>query len=88
MAGLGLAFTRNDGRFLQLGSIRDIRGLCPVDKLQLAGVDETWTLDGRRIPEGTVVARPDKPARPCPIDGRTVLFVEERDGTLIEVRRD
>jgi len=88
MAGIGLAFKRNDGRFLQLGSIRDIRGLCPIDKLLLAGVDAAWTLDGRRVSEGTVVARPDKPARPCPIDGRNILFVEERDGTLTEVRRD
>lgn len=88
MAGLGLAFASNDGRYLQIGSIRHIRGFCPVDELLAAGVDEAWTLDGRRVPEGTVVARPDKPVRPCPINGRSVLFVEERDGTLIEVRRD
>jgi hypothetical protein len=29
-----------------------------------------------------------KSPKACPVNGRTVLFVEERDGVLIAIKRD
>jgi hypothetical protein len=88
MAGLGLAFTKNDGRFLQKGEIRNIISSCSVEQLLQAGIDEVWSLDGRQISQGTVSFRPEKPPRSCPINGKAVLFVEEQYNTLQEVKRD
>jgi hypothetical protein len=90
MAGLGLAIGLNDGRFLQRGNIRKVLGSCTVQDLLSAGVDEVCTLDGRTIAEGmvTIANEKDKSPKACPINGRTVLFVEEKDGGFAAVKRD
>jgi hypothetical protein len=88
MAGLGLAATQNDGRFLQKGTIRSLTGPTPVYDLLGAGIDEIMTLDGRRITEGIVMLEEHKAAKPCPINGRAVLFVDDRSGELVAVKRD
>ncbi|MCK9277930.1 MAG: ABC transporter substrate-binding protein [Methanoculleus sp.] len=88
MAGLGLAATRNDGRFLQKGAIRSHTGPTPADVLLGAGVDEIMTLDGRRVTEGTIILKEGKAAKACPINGRVVLFVDEQDGKLVAVKRN
>jgi len=88
MAGLGLAFNLNDGRFLQRGTIRDIIGPATVRQLRAAGVDEVCTLDGRTITSGTVMNEETKSPKACPVNGRTVLFVDEKDGVLTVVKRD
>ncbi len=88
MAGLGLAATRNDGRFLQKGTIRSHTGPTSVDDLLGAGVDEIMTLDGRRVTRGIIMLEEGKAAKACPINGRAVLFVDERDGELIAVKRN
>jgi len=88
MAGLGLAFTKCDGRFLQKGDIRTILTSCTVEKLLQAGIDEVCSFDGRQFHEGTVFFRPEKPPRPCPINGKTVIFVKEDGDRLIEDKRD
>ena len=88
MAGLGLAATGSDGRYLQKGAIRDITGPCSVEQLLAAGIDMVSTLDGRTFTKGTVQAREGKPPRPCPVNGRTVLFVEMHGCILQEIQRD
>jgi len=88
MAGLGLAVERNDGRFIQRGKIRDVLGPCSVQQLLAAGIDEVCTLDGRTISSGIVMNGENKSPKACPVNGRTVLFVEDRDGILKAVKRD
>ncbi len=88
MAGLGLAVSLNDGRFLQRGKIREVIGPATVEQLLAAGVDEVCTLDGRVITSGMVMNEENKSPKACPINRRTVLFVEERDGVLAAVKRD
>jgi hypothetical protein len=88
MAGLGLAFSRNDGRYLQKGAIREILSSCTVEKLFGYGIDEVCSLDGRQFTTGTVYFRPDKPPRPCPVCGRSVVFVKEEGDKLMEDKRD
>lgn len=88
MAGLGLAATGTDGRFLQKGRIREILGPCTAADLFAAGVDAITTLDGRPVVSGRIMVEENKAVKPCPVSGRTVLFVEERDGTFYAVKRD
>ena len=88
MAGLGLAATYNDGRFLQKGAIRSHTGPTPASVLLSAGIDEIMTLDGRKVTEGIIILREGKAAKPCPVNGRAVLFVDEQDGELVGVKRD
>jgi hypothetical protein len=88
MAGLGLASTLNDGRFLQIGKIRDLLGLQPAEKLLKSGVEEIFTLDGRHITRGFIYNDPHKSVKPCPVNGKAVLFVEKNDGKLLAVKRD
>jgi len=88
MAGLGLAFAKNDGRYLQKGDIRKILGSCSVERLFTEGIDEVWSLNGKKFSSGTVVFRPEKPPRPSPVCGKTVIFVKEDADTLMEDKRD
>jgi hypothetical protein len=88
MAGLGLAATGNDGRFLQKGRIREILGPCRAQDLLMAGIDSITTLDGRIITEGMIVEKAHKSVKPSPVNSRSVLFVEERDGSYHAVKRD
>lgn len=88
MAGLGLAYAGNDGRYLQVGRIREITGPAEAGDLLAAGVDRIVTLDGRAVTSGRIMTEEGKSVKPCPVDGESVLFVEENDGSLIPVKRD
>jgi len=88
MAGLGLAVELNDGRFIQRGKIRDVFGPCSVQQLLAAGIDEVCTLDGRTIISGIVMNEENKSPKPCPVNGRVILFVEDRESVLTAVKRD
>lgn len=89
MAGLGLAFANNDGRFLQIGKIRDFTGTQTVENLLEAGIDTIFNIDGRVVTSGEVINEENKSVKPCPVNGKTVLFVEEgRDGLLKAVKRN
>ena len=88
MAGLGLAATNNDGRFVQTGKIREILGPCSVRTLRNAGIEAISTLDGQLIDSGYILVEEDKSVKPCPVNGRVILYVEERDGRYHAVKRD
>lgn len=88
MAGLGLAYMGSDGRFLQIGKIRKLKGPQPVEKLIAAGIDGIFTPDGRSVTDGVVFNEGDKPVKPCSVNGEVILFVNEKDGVLKAVTRD
>jgi hypothetical protein len=88
MAGLGLAATNNDGRFVQTGHIREILGPCSVRTLHNAGIDAICTIDGRCVDSGDIMVEENKSVKPCPVHGRVILFVEERGGMYYAVKRD
>jgi len=88
MAGIGLASTGYDGRFLQIGGVRKITGPAEVDALLGAGIDAVCTLDGRPVDGGTIWCKEGKSVKPCPVGGRAVLYVEEKEGNLWAVKRD
>jgi hypothetical protein len=88
LAGIGLASTGNDGRYLLYGTVRDLVEPCPVADLLAAGVDAVYTLDGRRVDEGTIEIQGRKGPLACPMAGRAVLFVEEVGGRYLPIKRN
>jgi tRNA(Ile2) C34 agmatinyltransferase TiaS len=86
LAAVGLAATGNDGRFIWVGGIRDLRGEQPVEIILAAGVAAVQTLGGDAVRSG-LVETGDK-LRPSLIGGRAVLLVEPVDGRWRAVRRD
>lgn len=88
MAGLGLALTGNDGRYLFLGRIRMLTGPQTVHALLAAGISGIFSLDGRQVTEGTIMIQDGKSAKPCPVNGNAILFVKEHNGAFHAVKRD
>ena len=86
VAGIGLAVSGSDGRYLQIGSIRDHRGDLRVENLLTIGIDQVITTEGKILTEG-LISIPKFP-QPLRIMGKPILMVEERDGGLHLVRRD
>jgi tRNA(Ile2) C34 agmatinyltransferase TiaS len=73
LAAVGLAALGVDGRYVQVGSIRDLEGLHPLADVLAAGISSVKTLDGESITEGMILADKLRPARR---GGEPVLFVE------------
>jgi hypothetical protein len=86
LAGIGLVKTGTDGRFLQKGSIRDVTCTCTCEQIYRAGVDEVISLEGKILTDITVEV--EKNLKPCLIDGRAILLVEEREGLFHALKRD
>ncbi len=87
MAGLGLAKSRYDGRFL-MRSHSEIIGHNTVSELLNAGIDGVYTLEGHEITDGTIYSRNERLVKPCPVGDKVILYVEEKDGILKAVNRD
>jgi tRNA(Ile2) C34 agmatinyltransferase TiaS len=85
MAGIGLAHTKNDGRFLLVKNNK-LKGSNTVETILDSGVDAVYTIDGCLITEGLIV-NDSKLTKPCPINGEVILFVEEENGLLKAVNR-
>lgn len=85
LAAVGLAASGNDGRYVQIGSIRDLEGMQPVSAVLLAGVNSVQTLAGKRLTEGQVLADKLRPARR---DGGPILFVERQDDYWLPLKLD
>ncbi|MEJ2208606.1 MAG: ABC transporter substrate-binding protein [Anaerolineae bacterium] len=73
LAAVGLAATGEDGRYVMVGSCRELAGLQPVEALIEAGVAAVETLDGGAVSEGVVQTDKLRPARR---GGRPVAVVE------------
>jgi len=85
MAGIGLAYTKNDGRFLLVKNNK-LKGSNTVETVLSSGVDAVYTIDGRLITEGLII-NDSKLTKPCPVNGEVILFVKEEDGLLKAVNR-
>ena len=79
LAGVGLAASGNDGRFILRDRTRELVGRQDIRAILCSGVDEVRRSDGTCVNEGTVEIR--KVPRPALIQGKAVLFVEG-DGDL------
>jgi len=86
LAGVGLAATGNDGRFVLVGSVRELTGPRPIQAILAAGVGEVRDLAGRTIAEG-MVATQDR-LRPALREGKPILYVEPGERYWQPVRLD
>lgn len=86
LAGLGLAASGNDGRFVLKGRLREYTKQASVPDLLSGGIDEIRTTGGIIVESGIVSFR--KFPKPGLRGNRAVLFVEERDDCYHEVVRD
>jgi tRNA(Ile2) C34 agmatinyltransferase TiaS len=73
LAAVGLASTGEDGRYVQVGRVRELSGLQPVQALLEAGVVAVLTADGQEVAEGLVETAKLRPA--CR-GGRPIAVVE------------
>lgn len=74
LAGIGLAASGNDGRFVQKETTRDLRGSQTIAAILASGVDAVMTCDGVAVEEGIVALK--KFPKPACIGGRAILYVE------------
>jgi hypothetical protein len=73
LAAVGLAASGNDGRYVMVGSIRELEGVLPVSAVLEAGVSAVKWIDGELITEGLVITDKLRPARR---QANPVLYVE------------
>lgn len=85
LAAVGLAFAGNDGRYVLVKSIRDLKGLQPVSAALDAGVFAVKTMDGQLVTNGLVLADKLRPARR---NGKPILFVERQDDIWLPLKLD
>jgi hypothetical protein len=89
LAGVILAAGGNDGRFVDVGTIRDLDGTVSVEQLLAAGVSEVRTLGGELLTRGAVDTNGGR-VRPMLRDHRPVLLVEptgENGWRVVELGR-
>jgi tRNA(Ile2) C34 agmatinyltransferase TiaS len=63
LAGVGLSASGEDGRYVLVGSLRDLSGLQPIEAVLAAGVDHLQTSDGVVINQGVIQTSKLRPAR-------------------------
>ncbi|MCA1916646.1 ABC transporter substrate-binding protein [Methanospirillum hungatei] len=86
LAAVGLAASGSDGRYIQVGKIRTLRGKAVISVIHDAGIPAVYSIDGKAIDSGEVRFR--KFPQPMRINHCPVLFVREDQGSLIVERRD
>ena len=85
LASVGLSATGEDGRYVQVGRLRELAGLQPAPALLAAGIAAVRTLDGLPVPEGLVQTDRLRPARR---GGRPVAVVEWAGDHWLPLRLD
>ncbi len=63
LAGLGLAASGDDGRYVLVGRSRELAGLQPIPALLAAGIAAVQTVDGQPVSDGMVQTDKLRPAR-------------------------
>jgi tRNA(Ile2) C34 agmatinyltransferase TiaS len=63
LAGVGLAASGEDGRYVSVGNMRALTGLQPVGAVLQAGVNRLQTVDGQRVTHGLIRTDKLRPAR-------------------------
>jgi tRNA(Ile2) C34 agmatinyltransferase TiaS len=85
LAAVGLASTGEDGRYIQIGRIRELSGLVMVETALAAGIASVETLNGDSVTSGVIQV--DK-LRPALRRGQPVQFVTRQDDHWLPVKLD
>jgi hypothetical protein len=79
LAGVGLHHAGNDGRFLWLPGLRDLKGKYPIEEIIAKGhIERVCTLDEEELSAGHIVDVGEW-VRPILRNGRSTLYVEEQN---------
>ena len=76
LSAVGLACSGHDGRYVEVGNIRELSGFVPVSKILEVGVHSVRTMDEKPIDGGLVLADKMRPARRF---GQPILYVEQHN---------
>lgn len=88
LAGIGLHRAGNDGRFLWLPGLRELKGTHRVEDIVLKShIDRVCTLDQDELPPGTRVAVGEW-VRPVLKNGQSILYVEEKNHEWHVIAKD
>jgi tRNA(Ile2) C34 agmatinyltransferase TiaS len=85
LSGVGLAASGEDGRYVLVGSLRELTGLQPVETVLNAGVDHLQTLEGKTITQGLIQTSKLRPARR---GSRPVAVVEWNEDHWLPLKLD
>jgi tRNA(Ile2) C34 agmatinyltransferase TiaS len=85
LASVGLTAYGNDGRYLLVGGVRDLKGLLPVETVLDAGVKEVRTMQDETIFSGLMLSDKIRPARR---GGEPVAYVEWNEDHWVPLKLD
>jgi tRNA(Ile2) C34 agmatinyltransferase TiaS len=85
LAGVGLAASGEDGRYVLVGNVRELAGLKQVGEVLAAGVDRLQTVEGEPVTGGPVLADKLRPARR---GGQPVAYVSWQDDHWQPIKLD
>jgi tRNA(Ile2) C34 agmatinyltransferase TiaS len=85
LAAVGLAAGGEDGRYVHIGTIRELAGMQPVSAVLAAGIRVVQTVDALTITDGFVLTDKIRPARR---GGQPVLFVERQADHWLPLKLD
>ena len=85
LAAVGLAASGDDGRYVEVGSIRTLEGLLPIADVLASGIISVKTMDSASVTEGLVLTDKMRPARR---NGQPVLFVERENDHWLPLKLD
>ncbi len=85
LSAVGLAYSGQDGRYIQLGSIRELTGPQPIENLLQAGLHSVRTLDENLVTSGSVMADKLRPARRF---GQPILYVQQENDYWLPLKLD
>ncbi|MCA9961917.1 MAG: hypothetical protein KC413_01830 [Anaerolineales bacterium] len=85
LSAVGLAAGGSDGRYIEVGQLRELTGLQPVAALLAAGISAVQTLDGQAVADGLVNSERLRPARR---NGRPVAVVEWQNDHWFPLKLD
>jgi len=85
LAAVGLTAGGEDGRYILVGSARDLSGLQPVGSVLAAGIAAVETVDGAQVTDGLVASDRLRPARRR---GQPILVVERAGQYWMPIKLD
>lgn len=85
LAAVGLSAGGNDGRYVHIGTIRDLTGMQPVSAVLAAGIRVIQTMEALSITDGLILTDKLRPARR---GGQPVLFVERQADYWLPLKLD
>lgn len=85
LSAIGLAAGGNDGRYVQVGQVREMEGLATIEQLIDAGIQAVKTLSGEPVTQGMVNTEKLRPSRR---ESQVILFVEKSGDHWMPLKLD